>query len=260
MGLKAWVGVSVLCHLLLLVGLAFAGVRLATEREPSPFRVELQNQTAAAQQPQSNKEPELAIEPAPPKPEPVHESPPAAKPEIVKASEPAVPTSATTKSKKAVREAIKPNFESPAEPAVDPPPQGTEEPVQMTGNLTTARSLPSFEASLEGPEKVLEKPAEDAAESAELTAAYLRRISEMVDRNKRYPRIAARRRLQGSVLISALLDSSGAVLTTEIVEDPDPLLSRAALDALKSASPFGPLPGGRETLEVSVPVRFVITR
>jgi len=244
-GLSPYFALSIAGHLLLIAALGFVGLSAKPEiAERLPFRVGL----ALAQAPEPAAQPD---------PAPVIEQEPIQEPAPLSMQAPAPSPR--------VESAVEPIADSPADPVetitapAEPFSFEVQAPAAVSVSFEQAADQPA--ASVEPLDVPIEQlSARPAAPDPSLTAAYLEHISELVDDQKRYPALATRRRLEGRVLVSARLDATGGVLEASILEDPDPLLSEAALRALNNAAPFGPLPEGRDTLQVSVPVRFRLKR
>ena len=83
-----------------------------------------------------------------------------------------------------------------------------------------------------------------------------------LERHKDYPRVAQKRRQQGVVLLSIVLDRGGRVIEAHIQESSGyRLLDDAALAMLKRAQPLPPIPDDiqEERFRFVVPVQFFMT-
>ncbi|HVI49745.1 MAG TPA: energy transducer TonB [Candidatus Sulfotelmatobacter sp.] len=94
-----------------------------------------------------------------------------------------------------------------------------------------------------------------------MTAAYLSAIEQTVKTHLIYPAQALRRREQGVVRVRMLVAADGSILSME--EDDQtasPLLVAAALQAVRDAAPFPPLPQGlaEKPVRLVVPVTFAL--
>jgi protein TonB len=79
-------------------------------------------------------------------------------------------------------------------------------------------------------------------------------IRELVQRNISYPRIAKRMGLEGKVIISFIICSSGDVKEVEVVESSgSPILDKNAVEAVKKTSPF---PGHQLEAKVIIPILY----
>ena len=97
--------------------------------------------------------------------------------------------------------------------------------------------------------------------AADAAADYHARLRAWLERHKRYPRRARRRREQGVVVLRFVADRAGAVLDLEVENSSGhPLLDDAALDMVRRAQPLPEMPPGmRESrAEHLLPVRFAL--
>lgn len=92
------------------------------------------------------------------------------------------------------------------------------------------------------------------------SADYFAMLRAWLEQHKEYPRRARIRREQGTVLLRVAFVPGGDLLTYSVQRSSGhPELDRAAEAMLKRAQPFPPNPtGARETLEVMVPVSFLL--
>jgi len=96
-----------------------------------------------------------------------------------------------------------------------------------------------------------------------LTRAYLGRIRDALVREKRYPLAAQRIGLEGTVIISFVIDASGAFARVAVVSSSgNDLLDQAAVDTVKALSRKIPRPREIGTLELPLrtAIRFEIAR
>lgn len=92
-------------------------------------------------------------------------------------------------------------------------------------------------------------------------ADYHARLRVWLERHKRYPRQARRRREQGVVVLHFVVDRAGAVLDLEVeTSSGHPLLDDAALDMVRRAQPLPEMPPGMpdSRAEHLLPVRFAL--
>ncbi|TQV74220.1 TonB family protein [Exilibacterium tricleocarpae] len=97
-----------------------------------------------------------------------------------------------------------------------------------------------------------------------LSAAALLRRQQYVNealiwtnKHSRYPRRALATRQQGLVLLDVTLDRDGRVQAVTVVQESEhALLNKAAVRAVKKASPFPPPPAVDETFSLTVPISF----
>ncbi len=84
---------------------------------------------------------------------------------------------------------------------------------------------------------------------------YTRRILQRIERHKRYPTAARRRRLTGSVTLSLRIAADGHIETLHCLSGTS-VLCRAAERAARDAAPFPPLPAGTRHLAFEYRMRF----
>ncbi len=86
-------------------------------------------------------------------------------------------------------------------------------------------------------------------------------IRERIDRAKRYPLMARKSGMEGSVAIQFRIAPSGALEESRILRSSGSrALDRAALKALKRASPFATFPDGLEENQVfEVEINFSLS-
>lgn len=183
-----------------------------------------------------------AAEPPPPPPplvvnlEPPPEIPetmppmPAPPPEPVVAPRPVEPTP--------VPKAPAPPIETPVEP-VSPPPVPAAPPVVETASVADVSAVPAINPAVE--------------------LEYEQRVVAWLNRHKRYPRPAERRRLEGECVLRVRLNRSGQVLSAALASSCGAaLLDNAALDMVERAQPFPPFPAEASAADAEylIPVMF----
>jgi len=90
-----------------------------------------------------------------------------------------------------------------------------------------------------------------------MPGAYLSSIERTVKDHLIYPPQALRRHEQGVVRVSMLLAADGSVMEMkEEAGEASPQLVAAALQAVRDAAPFPPLPTGLNDMRLVVPVVF----
>lgn len=100
-------------------------------------------------------------------------------------------------------------------------------------------------------------PATTAPAPAIMPGAYLSSIERSVKDHLIYPPQALRRHEQGVVRVSMLLAADGSVMEMkEEAGEASPQLVAAALQAVRDAAPFPPLPTGLNDMRLVVPVVF----
>jgi protein TonB len=100
---------------------------------------------------------------------------------------------------------------------------------------------------------------EGSGEDAAALGDYIRAVRARIERHKRYPPAAVRDNLEGTVIVSFLLDRHGTLRDKRIaVGSGSSVLDEAALAAVAESSPFPPFPDGldRETLLLRLPINY----
>ncbi len=213
-----------------LAPLAVARAELPAEVPNGPDQVRSE---AAPEAPPSPREPKIET----PREEPVVKQDEA--PELVKVQDPeAMPPAEPEK---------KPEQERPASPPAAP------------SVAVPTTSAVQVDTPLKGPQAVAVQKGTTGRPSATDAPAWARRLSEILEKNKRYPKGAQVRREQGVVQIAFMLDRSGALVAARIARSSGSAeLDQEALELLARAAPFPPppaeIPG--ERLEVVVPLHF----
>lgn len=127
---------------------------------------------------------------------------------------------------------------------------------------TTSHSLRPVEPSREvtAPERhSLPDSGGAEAAAAAVRVRYEQALAAWLDQHKYYPASLRRRGLEGEGVLRVRLARDGHVLTLETFSAlPDPLLERVAMDWVRRADPFPPVPDEVDGADYSVrfPVRF----
>jgi protein TonB len=101
-------------------------------------------------------------------------------------------------------------------------------------------------------------PGEVIDEPKEPETAYRDQVRRKIVDNILYPAKARRRHIQGRTLVKILIDSKGELVTAEVAESSKhPILDRAALRAVKSASPFSKPPANSITLYIPITFKLI---
>jgi periplasmic protein TonB len=214
-------------------------------KEPEPLQVDF-----VPVPPAQPKLVEPPPQPAPPiEPEPVAEPPPRIaepqpkpKPKLVRKKEP--PKIETPK--------IEPPKPEPAPVEPEPPPASP--PVIATPPQPQVVDPPVFKV----PEPRDEPPPPKVAEpSPEIQSGYEKEISRLIDRYKRYPRVARDRRSEGRVQVAIDISPEGSVGSITVTESSGhEVLDRSALAAVKAAQPFPAAPSSLWGKRINVGVNF----
>lgn len=92
---------------------------------------------------------------------------------------------------------------------------------------------------MQGPRAEPPRPADSSLDRGAIAG----RIHAAVERHRRYPRMARRRGLEGTVLLSFQVGRAGGVKQVKILRSAGALLDEAALEALRRAAPLPYFPG-----------------
>jgi protein TonB len=119
----------------------------------------------------------------------------------------------------------------------------------------TASDGPKSPAAL-GPTGTSTEQIGGAGGSAALT--YQQLVAAHIAKNKRYPKRARERSIEGRVVVSLTLSRAGALEQIQVVDSDSPLLSEGVESMLQYAAPFPPIPESITGTSVNfqVPIRF----
>ena len=97
-----------------------------------------------------------------------------------------------------------------------------------------------------------------AGASPGATLSYAARLAAHLNRHKRYPLAARRRREEGVVELRLLIARDGTVISSRVSRPGPKALSEAALRMLEEAKPLPPFPDGmtQSRIDVVVPISF----
>lgn len=159
-------------------------------------------------------------------------------------------------------------------PAATPAPVGvsslsqTVSPVRIIPSAESARVVPEG-ASMAAPPSVLPAGPTQAASATSPPATpsrgsggYLALCRGLIEKNKNYPVMARKGRVEGTVTVSCVLARDGSIRQSGIVRTSgSTLLDNAALRAVRSVGQFPPLPTEIHSNELSleVPIAFRLT-
>lgn len=104
-------------------------------------------------------------------------------------------------------------------------------------------------------------PAEAKVMDAVATARYEQLLVAWLEKHKNYPRRAKRLRIEGEGMLRILIDHTGQTQQVSLRQSTgNRLLDKAALEMVRQANPFPPMPENdpRQTLEFIVPVAFML--
>lgn len=82
------------------------------------------------------------------------------------------------------------------------------------------------------------------------------RFAQAVESHKSYPYAAVRLNQQGTVIVNVIIDSSGNLISANVVSSVNSNLDKAALNAVHNACPFSH--GLGESISMDVPVNFYL--
>ena len=182
--------------------------------------------------------PEVApTEPPPPEPPPVAPKPtPMPKPEQVAVAKP---------------EPVPPP-EPPPEPLApvsSPPPEPPPEPVSELASVEAPSGAPDPTANAEVSESGDTEVAPEGRPLEDELARYTETLWKLISAHKKYPAIARRRGIEGSVRLQLAIDASGELTGLETADGVPMVLGRQARSAADRAAPFPPPPGGDLRIE-----------
>lgn len=163
-----------------------------------------------------------------------------------------------------------PKLSQPA-PTLPPVPRQAAVTVAMAEVVQVEKALPEMtDKVMEEQQRLRDKEVqEQAQEKAQMIARqqaemqYYRALLRQANNQVEYPDQALRKRLEGTVRVSVLLNREGELLVADTSESSTlSLLDRAALRAAKKAAPYPPVPPlmEGENFEFDIPFRFVLAR
>lgn len=211
---------SVLLH----ISLAFALARVPKPEKPRPpVRISI------APPPAPPKPPSPAV--TPPKP-----TPPKPKPK--------------PKRRRVVRKRRPPPTPRPA-PAPKPEPEPEPE-------APPAPPTPPAPPAPPAPPRPPPPPGPTLADKKAALARYLGRVRREVKKKRRYPRAARRLGTEGTVRVRLRIRADGSLIDAQPLGGGNPLLIKAAMQAVRAAAPFPQIPKilGQATTTVIIPLRF----
>lgn len=154
-----------------------------------------------------------------------------------------------------------PVIEQPLPQAITPAPAAALAAIAAPLPLARGPAAPEPEAEMEA-----DSDSKAAVQRAEVALSAQRLLQRqkyvndaLIRTNKysRYPRRALATRQQGQVLLNITLDRDGRLAEVTVVqESAHSLLNKAAVRAVRRASPFPPPPGGEEQFTMIVPISF----
>lgn len=141
----------------------------------------------------------------------------------------------------------KPQLQPRLRPVTKPAPPSIE-------RLSSQAAVPEPVASPAAPAPAAHQPRGDPRLADRARRNYLGLLVAHIERYKRYPRAARRRRLQGVVRVSFVLRGNGGIAALRVdQESAHPVLAQAAVQTVRSALP---LPAAPEEVECPMRVSF----
>jgi protein TonB len=159
-----------------------------------------------------------------------------------------------------------------APPPVSPPRRAQAPPRHASAKAAVASVAPKPAAAVGAPDASPES--ESAAASPPLSAPapsggggtaesgpdavarYVASVLRAIDAEKRYPRLAKARGVEGTVVVTLWISEAGSLDRIEIGGAAPPLLAASTREAVERASPFPPPPSGMPSIRV--PVRYAL--
>ncbi|MCC2095901.1 MAG: energy transducer TonB [Hyphomicrobiales bacterium] len=131
---------------------------------------------------------------------------------------------------------------------------------------TPAQAAPSSAAadaggtlSAEEEQAAAAKKAGSVMEAHDAPKSWQRSLMAHLGKNKRYPRLARRRKMQGDVVVEFIVDRNGRVVSSKVQKSSGhPLLDREVMDMLSRAQPLPKLPVQISAAQVHIvlPIRY----
>lgn len=131
-------------------------------------------------------------------------------------------------------------------------------PIPATTTAIAATAISSDAIKPEpGPAPNLEAEKEKAAHQNALYADYSNYLRRLVLKNIVYPKRAIKQNLEGLVVVQATISRSGELIESSIVQSAEEALDKAALDAIKNASPLPALSNEMEKNQYAFKIPIV---
>lgn len=215
---------------------------------------------------------EFTVAPPPPATEP--SVVPEAKPEPIPAVTPPAPRPRVARPRPTPARPTPPRAAKAPEPATTKPviaaaPAPVTAPVVAASTLSEAGTIP-VATTVTAPAPAATVPAPSTPVPAvqgpgvnvgQLKRAYLKDLTRALHRQRRYPSLALRERLQGTVLVSITIDAGGRIRDVALRRSSGhALLDRSALAAVRAAPriPVPPAEMGWGTRAVTLPIAYVL--
>ena len=149
-----------------------------------------------------------------------------------------------------LRGELSPRDSAPPHPDPDPASLGQSQPQRGRARTTAAQVAVAPMAAVR-----------EHGSGDEALIGYQSLLAAWLERYKRYPAAALRRRIEGRGLLQVSIDGRGNLRSSRLLEGlSSPILDQAVLDLARRASPFPPPPAGDGHYEFTVPVEFRLGR
>jgi protein TonB len=135
---------------------------------------------------------------------------------------------------------------------------------EQTPQAALAEQLPVSTEVVSPVVKTLTKEAEKPAPTdsvASVSSMYLKLVNQRIEKNKRYPRFARNRGIEGDVLLQFVVARDGKLMNVRVMDSSGhAILDQEALKTVRRAAPFPKLPEGTLAGRVvlKVPISFGI--
>lgn len=143
------------------------------------------------------------------------------------------------------------------------PPSETEVPPEDADPEIVEQEIASWQGPEDLEEKAEEKSEQHQTAGPDEKAAYLDSIRAAIEKNKRYPVTARRRRLEGRVSVSFEINGKGDVSNLSVAGSSGfSVLDKAAVSAVRDAGSFDPPPEqvGSLPVKIEIPIAFELKR
>ncbi len=189
-------------------------------------------------------------EPPAPPPEELAEEPPPIEPPTVEAPPPDAIVLPQPKLRPKLRP--KPQIKPRAEPRAKPRVKQKTPPKPPVPSTPPKTEKPTAAPSPVPPKPVSTAPSQQSVDS------YFSKLYLHIDKVKRYPSRALRRRLQGRIVIEVKIGRDGDLIDVKVIQGQSKLLTDAAVDAVRQSAPFPSFPPDWQpaTMTFRVPLEY----
>ncbi len=153
--------------------------------------------------------------------------------------------------------------QAPPPPAPPAPNAVTDERLLAPEPVAAAHvAAPNTTSASEAPAEMSTAPSAQAGGLDKgATSSYFGKLKAWLYQHKKYPVSAKKQRQQGTVTVTFSIDRGGRLQTARITESSGhPLLDKAALDLLRTASPMPRIPDSmaQENLVITLPIEYTL--